>query len=71
MPPTASSRMGCLDGLAGNLQGELCRHLEVFIQTGPGGQNTLTNINPNIDGNGLNRMGAGGNGAQGAVRAHF
>ena len=34
----------------------------MFIQT-VRSTNTLTNINPNIDGNGLNRLGAGGNGA--------
>ncbi len=48
--------------LAGNLEANF-NNLELFIQTGPGGQNTLTNINPDVDDNGLNRMGAGGNGA--------
>lgn len=42
----------------GNMQGNGNR-LDIFLQTGPGGQNTLTNINPNI--NNLNRMGAGTN----------
>src|SRR5437879_4244600 len=42
--------------LAGNLESNF-NHLEVFLQTGAGGQNTLTNINPNVDFNGLNRMG--------------
>lgn len=39
---------------AGNLEGN-GNKLDVFLQTGPGGQNTLTNINPNIAG--LRRMG--------------
>ena len=45
--------------LAGNLEANF-NHLEIFIQTGPGGQNTLTNINPEVDFNGLNRMGYNG-----------
>ena len=48
--------------LAGNLEANF-NHLEIFLQTGPGGQNTLTNVNPNVDYDGLNRMGTDGNGA--------
>lgn len=48
--------------LAGNLEANFNK-LEIFFQTGPGGQNTLTNINPDVDSNGLNRMGSDGNGA--------
>ena len=44
--------------LAGNLEANFNK-VEIFFDTGPGGQNTLTNINPNVDFNGLNRMGAG------------
>lgn len=46
--------------IAGNLENNFNK-LELFFQTGPGGQNTLTNTNPNVDFNGLNRMGTGGN----------
>ncbi len=43
---------------AGNIEGNGNR-LDIFLQTGPGGQNALTNANPNI--NNLNRMGTGVN----------
>jgi hypothetical protein len=45
---------------AGNLEGN-GNKLDIFLQTGPGGQNTLTNINPNLSN--LPRMGFQGNGA--------
>jgi hypothetical protein len=45
--------------LAGNLEANFNK-LEIFFQTGPGGQNILTNINPSVDFNGLNRMGYNG-----------
>ncbi len=48
--------------LSGNLASDFTK-LEIFFETGPGGQNTLTNINPDVDFNGLNRMGPNGNGA--------
>jgi hypothetical protein len=44
--------------LAGNLEANFNR-LDIFFMVGSGGQNTLTNVNPNIDFNGLNNMGAG------------
>ncbi|HVM59326.1 MAG TPA: BACON domain-containing protein [Verrucomicrobiae bacterium] len=47
---------------AGNLEANYNK-LEIFFQTGPGGQHTLTNINPNVDFNGLNRMGYNGGSA--------
>ena len=46
--------------LAGNLSSDGTK-LEVFFQTGPGGQNTLTNINPDVGIPSLNRLGAGTN----------
>lgn len=49
--------------LSGNLASSLNDHLEIFFQTGPGGQNVLTNVNPDVDGDGLNRMGVTGNGS--------
>lgn len=45
---------------AGNLSSDSTK-LEIFFETGPGGQNTLTNINPTVDFGGLNRLGAGTN----------
>jgi hypothetical protein len=48
--------------LSGNLASDFTK-LEIFFETGPGGQNTLTNVNPDVDFNGLNRMGPNGNGA--------
>ena len=48
--------------LGGNLESNFNK-LNLFFQTGPGGQNTLTNTNPDVDFNGLNRMGPNGNGA--------
>ena len=51
--------------LAGNLQSDFHK-LELFFDTGVGGQNTLTNINPNVDpyfgDSALAIMGAGGPG---------
>jgi hypothetical protein len=46
--------------LTGNLSSDGTK-LEVFFQTGPGGQNTLTNINPDVGIPSLNRLGAGTN----------
>ncbi len=43
--------------LAGNLESNFNK-LEVFFDTVAGGQNVLRGDNPNVDGNGLNRMGA-------------
>ena len=42
-------------GLAGNLESNFNK-LDLFIQSGAGGQNVLRGDNPNIDFNGLNRM---------------
>ena len=42
-------------GLAGNLESNFNK-LDLFIQSGSGGQNVLRNDNPNVDFNGLNRM---------------
>ena len=42
-------------GLAGNLESNFNK-LDLFIQSGAGGQNVLRNDNPNVDFNGLNRM---------------
>ena len=41
--------------LGGNLESNF-NHLEIFIDTGTGGQNVLRSDNPNVDFNGLNRM---------------
>lgn len=46
--------------LAGNLEGD--KHLDVFLDTGPGGQNRLRGDNSAVDGGGLNRMGDDGSG---------
>ena len=46
----------------GNLENNFNK-LELFFQTGPGGQSTLSTNNPDVDFNGLNRMGTNGNGA--------
>jgi hypothetical protein len=43
---------------AGNLENN-GNKLEIFFMTGPGGQNTLTNVNPNI--NNINNMGSSTN----------
>jgi hypothetical protein len=48
--------------LSGNLSSDFTK-LEIFFETGPGGENTLANTNPDVDFNGLNRMGPNGNGA--------
>ena len=49
---------------AGNLENNFNK-INIFFMTGPGGQNTLTNVNPGVDSGGLNAMGAttNGNGA--------
>ena len=47
--------------LAGNLESNFNK-LEVFINTGAGGQNKLRGDNPDVDFNGLNRMGDDGSG---------
>jgi len=57
--------------LGGNLQSDFSK-LEIFFDTGaPGGENTLTNINPNIDpyngSSALEIMGAGGAGGTNAT----
>jgi hypothetical protein len=44
--------------IGGNLESN-GNDLEIFFDTRPGGQNTLAGDNPNIDANGLNRMGEG------------
>ena len=46
---------------AGNLENNFNK-LSIFFMTGPGGQNTLTNVNPGVDSGGLNNMGATTNG---------
>ncbi len=51
--------------LAGNLESN-GNKLNVFLQTGPGGQNTLTNVNPSIAN--LNRMGYLGSGTNPGLR---
>ncbi|MBC7773134.1 MAG: hypothetical protein H7210_11600 [Pyrinomonadaceae bacterium] len=47
----------------GNLESNFNK-FDLFIDSGPGGQNQLRGDNPNVDGNGLNRMGndSGSNG---------
>ncbi|MDZ4755588.1 MAG: hypothetical protein SGJ11_13960 [Phycisphaerae bacterium] len=47
--------------LAGNIESNFNK-LEVFIDFGPGGQNQLRGDNPDVDFNGLNRMGDDGTG---------
>jgi hypothetical protein len=47
--------------LAGNLQSNFNK-LEIFIDSKAGGQNKLRGDNPNVDFNGLNRMGDSGSG---------
>ncbi len=47
--------------LAGNLESNFNK-LEIFFDTGPGGQNRLRGDNPDVDFNGLNRMGDDGSG---------
>lgn len=47
--------------LAGNLESNFNK-LEVFIDSAPGGQNKLRGDNPDVDFNGLNRMGDDGSG---------
>ncbi|MBC7834928.1 MAG: hypothetical protein H7Y88_07485 [Phycisphaerales bacterium] len=47
--------------MTGNLESNFNK-LEVFIDSAPGGQNTLRGDNPNVDFNGLNRMGDDGSG---------
>jgi hypothetical protein len=46
---------------AGNLENNFNK-LSIFFMTGPGGENTLTNVNPGVDSGGLNNMGATTNG---------
>jgi len=48
--------------LAGNLENN-GNKLMIFFMTGPGGQNTLTNINPKVNGGILNVMGTYANGS--------
>jgi hypothetical protein len=48
--------------LAGDLESNFNK-LNLFFETGPGGQNTLTTNYPSVSFNGLNRMGTDGNGA--------
>lgn len=45
--------------LAGNLEGN-GNKLMLFFMTGPGGQQTLTNVNPSVNGGIINRMGTYG-----------
>ena len=47
--------------LTGNLESNFNR-LHLFFETAAGGEHTLVNTNPNVDNNGLNRMGTNGNG---------
>lgn len=47
--------------LAGNLESNFNK-LEIFLDAVPGGQNQLRGDNPNVDFNGLNRMGNDGSG---------
>ncbi|HXI82673.1 MAG TPA: BACON domain-containing protein [Verrucomicrobiae bacterium] len=47
---------------AGNLENNNNK-LDIFFSTGAPGQNTLTNVNPNVDFNGLNAMGGATNGS--------
>ncbi|MFG0330766.1 MAG: hypothetical protein ACF8PN_12825 [Phycisphaerales bacterium] len=47
--------------LSGNLESNFNK-LEIFIDSVPGGQNRLRGDNPDVDFNGLNRMGDDGNG---------
>lgn len=47
--------------LAGNLESN-ANHLEVFLDSAPGGQNRLRGDNPNVSTDGLNRMGDDGSG---------